>query len=188
MCNLCVDTYSQTPGTFSSFLQKILLSQPHMTYFSPLRRLSPTVKFIHHPNLHLFSDHRKSLELFEKYFSIQIHSNTIHLHSKNPRKAQKILGKILLSKFLLNLLLQISKALVYFQKLIFYSEKNFPSLSAQSAQRPAGAAATHLLFLPAAPPLPTGPQPLGRPSSRSRPSRPRVSGGLPDCRLPFEKA
>jgi hypothetical protein len=33
-----------------------------MTYFSPLRRLSPTVEFIHHPNLDLFSDHRKSLE------------------------------------------------------------------------------------------------------------------------------
>jgi hypothetical protein len=26
--------------------------------------LSPTVKFIHHPNLDLFLDHRKSLELF----------------------------------------------------------------------------------------------------------------------------
>jgi hypothetical protein len=35
-----------------------------MTYFSPLRRLSPTVGFIHHPNLDLFLDHRKSLELF----------------------------------------------------------------------------------------------------------------------------
>jgi hypothetical protein len=33
-----------------------------MTYFSPLRRLSPTVEFIHHPNLDLFSDHRKGLE------------------------------------------------------------------------------------------------------------------------------
>jgi hypothetical protein len=43
---------------------KILLRQPHMTYFPPLRRLSPTVEFIHHPNLNLFSDHRKSLELF----------------------------------------------------------------------------------------------------------------------------
>jgi hypothetical protein len=30
--------------------------------------LSPTVEFIHHPNLDLFLDHRKSLELFEKYF------------------------------------------------------------------------------------------------------------------------
>jgi hypothetical protein len=35
-----------------------------MTYFSPLRRLSPTVEFVHHPNLDLFSDHRKSIELF----------------------------------------------------------------------------------------------------------------------------
>jgi hypothetical protein len=33
-----------------------------MTYFSPLSRLSPTIEFIHHPNLDLFSDHRKSLE------------------------------------------------------------------------------------------------------------------------------
>jgi hypothetical protein len=33
-----------------------------MTYFSPLRRLSSTVEFIHHPNLDLFSDHRKRLE------------------------------------------------------------------------------------------------------------------------------
>jgi hypothetical protein len=33
-----------------------------MTYFSPLRRLSATVEFIHHPNLHLFLYHRKSLE------------------------------------------------------------------------------------------------------------------------------
>jgi hypothetical protein len=39
-----------------------------------------------------------------------------------------------MSKFLLNLLLQISKALVY-SKIKFYSEKNFPSLSAQPAQR-----------------------------------------------------
>jgi hypothetical protein len=32
--------------------------------FLPLRRLSPNVEFIRHPNLDLFSDHRKSLELF----------------------------------------------------------------------------------------------------------------------------
>jgi hypothetical protein len=60
-----------------------------------------------------------------------------------------------LSKFLLNLLVQISKALVYSKKSIFYSEKNFPSLSAQSAQRPAGPAATHLFFFNR--PLPLSP-------------------------------
>jgi hypothetical protein len=37
---------------------------------------------------------------------------------------------------------------------------------------------------PATLPLPTGPQPLGQPSPPSPPSRPRVSGALPDCRLP----
>jgi hypothetical protein len=51
-------------------------------------------------------------------------SKLIHLHSKNPRKAQKILGKILMSKFLLNLLLQISKALV-FSKIKFLFGKEF---------------------------------------------------------------
>jgi hypothetical protein len=82
-------------------------------------------------------------------------SKLIHLHSKNPRKDQKILGKILMSKFLLNLLLQISKVLVYSKKSNFYSEKNFPSLSAQSAQRPTGPAAAHLFFFNQ--PLPLSP-------------------------------
>jgi hypothetical protein len=36
---------------------------------------------------------RKIRELIEKYFQIKTHSNTIHLHSKNPRKAEKIIGK-----------------------------------------------------------------------------------------------
>jgi hypothetical protein len=40
---------------------------------------------------------------------------------------------------------------------------------------------------PAASPLPTGPRPLDRPSSPSRPSRLGVGGALPDCRLPHEK-
>jgi hypothetical protein len=56
-----------------------------------------------------------------------------------------------MSKFLLNLLVQISKALVY-SKIKFYSEKNFsPSLSAHLAFRPS-------LFLPADFP---SPPPLG---------------------------
>jgi hypothetical protein len=42
-----------------------------MTYFSPLRRLSPTVEFIHHPTLDLFSDHRKSLENLSQILVLQ---------------------------------------------------------------------------------------------------------------------
>jgi hypothetical protein len=63
------------------FSTKILLSQPHMTYFSPLCRLSPTVEIIHHPNLDLFSDHRKSLELFRNL--PKSHWTKAHLKS-NP--------------------------------------------------------------------------------------------------------
>jgi hypothetical protein len=48
-----------------------------------------------------------------------------------------ILGKILTSKFLLNHLVQISKALVY-SKNQFLIKKDFFQLSAQSAQLPAG--------------------------------------------------
>jgi hypothetical protein len=90
-----------------------------------------------------------------------------------------------MSKFLINLLVQISKALVY-SKIKFYSEKNFsvafgPSgLSAQP--RP-----IFFSFPPAFPPLPTGPRPLDRPISPSRPSRSRSGGARPDCRLPHEK-
>jgi hypothetical protein len=43
-----------------------------------------------------------------------------------------------MSKFLLNLLLQISKALIYSKIKFFIRKRIFPSLSAQSAQRPAG--------------------------------------------------
>jgi hypothetical protein len=50
-----------------------------MTYFSPLRRLSPTIEFIHHPNLDLFSDHRKSLELFRNL--LKSHWTKVHLKS-----------------------------------------------------------------------------------------------------------
>jgi hypothetical protein len=45
--------------------------------------------------------------------------------------------KIPISKFLLNLLVQIYKAFVN-SKTLFYSKRNFPCLSAQSAQLPAG--------------------------------------------------
>jgi hypothetical protein len=45
--------------------------------------------------------------------------------------------KIPISKFLLNLLVQISKAFVN-SKTLFYSKRNFPCLSTQSAQLPAG--------------------------------------------------
>jgi hypothetical protein len=87
-----------------------------------------------------------------------------------------------MSKFLLNLLLQISKALVY-SKINFLFGKEFSFTFgpiSPAASRPSRGPL--VFFQPAAPPLPTGPQPLGRPS------RPHVGGTLPDCRLPFEKA
>jgi hypothetical protein len=92
-----------------------------------------------------------------------------------------------MSKFLLNLLLQISKALVYSKiKFLFRKEFSFTfGPIGPAASRPSRGP---LVFQPATPPLTTGPQPLGRPSLSSRPSRPRVGGALPDCRLPFEKA
>jgi hypothetical protein len=63
-----------------------------------------------------------------------------------------------MSKFLLNLLVKISKAMVY-SKIKFYLEKNFFPVTS-------GPAAAHSFFSsqPAAPPLPTRPRPLGRPS------------------------
>jgi hypothetical protein len=98
-----------------------------------------------------------------------------------------------MSKFLLNLLLQISKALVYSKiKLLFRKEffLTFGPIS-PAASRPiqpfSPAAARFFSFSPAIPPLPTGPRPLGRPSSPSRPSRPRVGDALPDCCLPQGK-
>jgi hypothetical protein len=66
-----------------------------------------------------------------------------------------------MSKSLLNLLVQISKAMVY-SKIKFYSQKNFSSLSAQSAQRPAGPVVAHLFFLTGRSPSPhwaSAPQP-----------------------------
>jgi hypothetical protein len=86
-----------------------------------------------------------------------------------------------MSKSLLNPLLQISKALVYSKiKILFRKEFSFTfGPIGPVASRPSRGP---LVFQPAAPPLPTGPQALGRPS------RPRVGGALPDCRLPFEKS
>jgi hypothetical protein len=82
-----------------------------------------------------------------------------------------------MSKFLLNLLVQISKALVY-SKIKFYSEKNFPHFwpnrpSSQPAHRTFGPATDHFSFpsRPAAFP-PTRPRPLGRPSRPARQWRP----------------
>jgi hypothetical protein len=76
-----------------------------------------------------------------------------------------------MSKFLLNLLVQISKAMVY-SKIKFYSEKNFSRHF--WPLRPFGPAVAHSFFSfqPAAPPLPTGPRPLGRPSRPTRRWRP----------------
>jgi hypothetical protein len=88
--------------------------------------------------------------------------------------------KILMSKFLLNLLVQISKALVY-SKIKFYSEKNF-----FRRFRPSRGQLIFSLQLDT-PPLPTGPRPLGRPILPSGPGRPRAGGALPDCRLPHRK-
>jgi hypothetical protein len=90
-----------------------------------------------------------------------------------------------MSKFLLNLLVQISKALIY-SKIKFYLKKKF--FRRFRPIRPFGLAAAHLFFFQsAAPPLPTRPRPLSRPSSPSRPSQPRAGGALPTCRLPHGK-
>jgi hypothetical protein len=89
-----------------------------------------------------------------------------------------------MSKFLLNLLVQIFKAMLY-SKIKFYSEKNF-----SVAFGPSGLSAQlqpTCFFQPAIPPLPTGPRPIKRPSSPSRPSQPRTGGALPTCRLPHGK-
>jgi hypothetical protein len=65
-----------------------------------------------------------------------------------------------MSKFLLNLLVQISKAFIYSKIQILFGN-NSPQLSAHSTQL---RLILFFSFQPAAPPLPTGPQPLGRPS------------------------
>jgi hypothetical protein len=72
-----------------------------------------------------------------------------------------------MSKFLLNLLLQIFQSLGKFKNLIFIQKKKFPSLSAQSAQWPAGPPS-----LPAQPA--TGPSPFSR--------RPRAHSSHPGLR------
>jgi hypothetical protein len=73
---------------------------------------------------------------------------------KSLRSLGEFRKKILMSKFLLNLLVQISKALVY-SKIKFYSEKNFPRHFRPI--QPFGPAMAHsFLFQPAVflPPLP----------------------------------
>jgi hypothetical protein len=60
-----------------------------MTYFPPLRRLSPTVEFIHHPNLDLFSYHRKSLELFRNHPK----SHWAKAHLKSDPNASSLLAR-----------------------------------------------------------------------------------------------
>jgi hypothetical protein len=90
-----------------------------------------------------------------------------------------------MSKFLLNLLVQISKALIY-SKIKFYSEKNF-SVAFGPSDLLAQPWPIFFSFPPAFFPLPTGPRPLSRPISPSRPSQPRAGGALPNCHLPHEK-
>jgi hypothetical protein len=82
-----------------------------------------------------------------------------------------------MSKFLLNLVLQISKALEYL-KIKFYSEKNFPSLSAHSAFGPAMA---HLFFSNW--PLPLSPLGLGLSAGPSHPLGPADCALVASCRI-----
>jgi hypothetical protein len=79
-----------------------------------------------------------------------------------------------MSKFLLNLLVQIFKALVY-SKIKFYSEKNFPVTFGPSGLSAQPRPIFFLFNHPFPPPLPTGPRPLGQPSPTSRPNRPPSS-------------
>jgi hypothetical protein len=79
-----------------------------------------------------------------------------------------------MSKFLLNPLLQISKALLYSKIKLFFEKEFFLTFgpigpAASRTIRSFGPAAAHffLFFLfstSRSPPLPTGPRPLGRPS------------------------
>jgi hypothetical protein len=64
-----------------------------------------------------------------------------------------------MSKFLLNLLVQISKALVYSKYQILFRKEFSPSLSAHSAFRP-----SPFFYRPIFPPFHTGPRPPGWPS------------------------
>jgi hypothetical protein len=72
-----------------------------------------------------------------------------------------------MSKSLLNLLVQISKALVYSKnQILFRKEFSFTfGPIGPVANRPSRGP---LFFLTSPPPLPTGPQPLGRPSRLAR--------------------
>jgi hypothetical protein len=82
-----------------------------------------------------------------------------------------------MSKFLLNLLVQISKAMVY-SKIKFYSEKKF--FRHFRPIRPFGPPAAHsFFFLPAAPPSSTGPRPQGRTSRPAHQWRPIESSPPP---------
>jgi hypothetical protein len=72
-----------------------------------------------------------------------------------------------MSKFLLNLLVQISKALVYSKNQILFGKEFSPSLSAHPAFRP-----SLFFYRPIFPPLSIGPRPSGRPSPPARPNRP----------------
>jgi hypothetical protein len=61
-----------------------------MTYFSQFRRLSPTVEFIHHPTLDLFSDHRKSLDLFRNLAK----SHWAKAHLKSDPNTSSLLARL----------------------------------------------------------------------------------------------
>jgi hypothetical protein len=85
-----------------------------------------------------------------------------------------------MSKFLLNLLVQISKAMVY-SKIKFYSKKNFSRHFRPI--RPFGPAASHSFFLSNRP-LPLFPLGLGLTAS---PAGPRTGGAPPNYHLPHRK-
>jgi hypothetical protein len=93
----------------------------------------------------------------------------------------KNLGKILMSKFLLNLLVQISKGMVY-SKIKFYLEKNFSRHFRPI--RPFGPAAAHSFFLLSNRPLPLFPLGLGLTAGLAGP---RAGGAPPNCHLPHRK-
>jgi hypothetical protein len=93
-----------------------------------------------------------------------------------------------MSKFLLNLLVQISKVLVY-SKIKFYSEKNFPHHFRPTRPFSPVFFFTGRFSLPS----PTGPRPPGRPSTPARPNRPPASSFHTDdrrarrCRRPASR-
>jgi hypothetical protein len=86
-----------------------------------------------------------------------------------------------MSKFLLNHLVQNSKAMVY-SKMKFYSEKNFSRHFRPI--RPFGPAAAHSFFFLSNRPLPLFPLGLGLTAG---PAGPRVGGAPPNCHLPHRK-